>query len=160
MFHWVNPVSSEVVHFHNDDSGKRNTCSSPMSFLSHWWERKRERNECCYHQEAPVHGLHTAWLMVKCRIRLASLDRHAFYLIKMCLSEYEKRPWREGSWATTHCHSSRVCESTWLKISFVQSVTDSSLPTWTLDKNECLSFDVGSYVAGQLIPLRSHPVLR
>ena len=56
-FHWVNPVSLEGVHFHNDNSRKRSTRSSPASLLSHWWERKRERNEFYCQRDAWVHGL-------------------------------------------------------------------------------------------------------
>lgn len=93
----VNPGSSEDMHVHGANSRMRRSHGSPVSLLSHLWERKRARNESYLHRAPQVHGLQPdsrsngesdSWMC-----------RHAFHPIMIdlkqqnCGSIYESTPW-------------------------------------------------------------------
>lgn len=132
-FQWVNPASLEDMHFHSDNSRKRSSHGFPVSLLSHWWERKRERNESYTTLSNPefmdnslTHGLTenqtrecvgiplTPWWSVWVK-KKRGLEE--FMVCSLPLPQ-RQRPW--------------------LQISFVQFFTDSSLPLWASDISKCL----------------------
>lgn len=108
-FQWVNPVSLEDRHFHSDNSRKRSSHGFPLSLLSHWWERKRERNESCTTLSNPefmdnslTHGLTESQTRERVGIRLTP-----WWSVWV-----KKKRGLRSSWpAHCHCHSVRDFKS-------------------------------------------------
>lgn len=133
-FQWVNPVSLEDRHFHSDNSRKRSSHGFPLSLLSHWWERKRERNESCTTLSNPkfmdnslTHGLTESQTRERVGIRLG------IRLTPWWSVWVKKKRGLRSSWPA-HCTATASVTSNLLCTVF----TDSSLPLWASDISECL----------------------
>lgn len=91
VFYWVNAVSYRMCASTMIIPEEKHTwfsSESPESLT------RKEKGQWVLLPSRSLIPWMVAWLMVKCRIRLVSFDKHPFYLIMTCLSEYEKKPWR------------------------------------------------------------------